>query len=205
MKRFAETTGGIVILSLPEKLKVVKLWENLPVPVLIEHALARGEGILGPSGQLIVDTRPHTGRSPKDKFFVASPRAKRTSTGARRTSQSTRQISTASGIASRPISPSARSIALDCYAGADERYRLPLRVYTELAWHSSSHTTSSSARDTAIPTSRPSSRSSTRRFFGDPQRDGTRSGRSSSSTSRVAWCSSAERATPARSRSRSSR
>ena len=25
--------------------------------------------------------------------------------------------------------------SLDCYVGADERYRLPVRVYTEFAWH----------------------------------------------------------------------
>ena len=27
----------------------------------MEHALRRGEGVLGSDGQLIVDTRPHTG------------------------------------------------------------------------------------------------------------------------------------------------
>src|SRR5271165_1457883 len=66
-------TRFLTILTVPEKLKAAKLWENLSPAELIEHAVRRGEGVLGRDGQLIVDTRPHTGRSPKDKFFVKEP------------------------------------------------------------------------------------------------------------------------------------
>lgn len=43
---------------------------NLPVQVLVEKALTRGEGKLGMNGALMVDTGRYTGRSPNDKFFV---------------------------------------------------------------------------------------------------------------------------------------
>lgn len=170
-------TGGTAILSTPEKLKVVKLWENLSAPTLIEHAIARGEGVLGADGQLIVDTRPHTGRSPKDKFFVREP-------------SSEEHIDW--GETNQAIDPerfdamwervmaylSEREVySLDCYVGADERYRVPLRVYTELAWHNlfARHLFITPERsdpdfvpeftvvDAAL-------------FSADPERDGTRSG-----------------------------
>ncbi len=114
----------------------MRIYENLSAAELVEHALARGEGVLGSDGQLIVDTRPHTGRSPKDKFFV-------------REASSEAHIDW--GETNRPIAPgvfdalwdrvnaylSQREIySLDCYVGADERYRLPVRVVTEFAWHS---------------------------------------------------------------------
>lgn len=111
-------------------------YENLSAPELVEHALARGEGILGRDGQLIVDTRPHTGRSPKDKFFVKEP-------------SSEEHIDW--GETNAPIDPqtfdalfarveaylSERDLyMIDAYVSADERYRIPIRVYTEFAWHS---------------------------------------------------------------------
>ena len=40
---------------------------------LVQRALVRGEGTLGIGGGLLVSSGKHTGRSPKDKYFVASP------------------------------------------------------------------------------------------------------------------------------------
>lgn len=170
------TIGGSSILSLPEKLKVVKLWENLSAPTLIEHAIARGEGVLGADGQLIVDTRPHTGRSPKDKFFVHEPSS---------------EAHIDWGETNQAIDPERfdalwervaaylserEAYSLDCYVGADERYRVPLRVYTELAWHNLF------ARHLFITPERPPADFSPEftvvdaaLFQADPQRDGTRS------------------------------
>jgi phosphoenolpyruvate carboxykinase (ATP) len=123
------------MLTVPDKLRAAALWENLSVAELIEHSIRRGEGAVGPDGQLIVDTRPHTGRSPKDKFFVREP-------------GSEQHVDW--GPANQPIDESrfdalydkveqylaARDVyALDCYVGADERFRLPIRVYSEYAWH----------------------------------------------------------------------
>ena len=123
------------ILTAPDRVSAAHIFENLSSAELIEHALARGEGVLGQDGQFIVDTRPHTGRSPKDKFFVKEP-------------SSENHIDWNAG--NRPISPerfdalwdrvnaylSERDVyQLDCYVGADEQYRLPVRVLTEFAWH----------------------------------------------------------------------
>ncbi len=127
--------GISTILTVPDKIKAAHVYENLSTAELIEHALRRGEGVLGNDGQLIVDTRPHTGRSPKDKFFVKEPSS---------------QAHIDWGETNRPIAPEVfdalwervstylselEIYSLDCYVGADERYRLPVRVVTEFAWH----------------------------------------------------------------------
>lgn len=127
--------GIATILTVPEKIKAARVYENLSTAELVEHAIRRGEGVLGNDGQLIVDTRPHTGRSPKDKFFVKEPSS---------------EAHVDWGETNRPIAPerfealwervcaylSEREIySLDCYVGADPQYRLPVRVVTEFAWH----------------------------------------------------------------------
>ncbi len=128
-----ETTA---ILTAPEKIEAARVYENLSVPELLEHAIGRGEGVLGSDGQLVVDTRPHTGRSPRDKFFVKEPSS---------------ESHVDWGETNRPITPQVfdalwnrvsaylaqREVySLDCYVGADEDYRLPVRIVTEFAWHS---------------------------------------------------------------------
>jgi phosphoenolpyruvate carboxykinase (ATP) len=124
------------MLTVPDKLRAATLWENLSAAELAEHAVKRGEAVLGPEGQIVVDTRPHTGRSPKDKFFVREPGS---------------ETYIDWGDVNQPIDEARfdalfervqshlceRDVyALDCYVGADERFRLPVRVYTELAWQS---------------------------------------------------------------------
>ncbi len=127
---------GLTILTVPEKLKVAKLWENLSVPELVEHAIRRGEAAVGPDGQVIVDTRPHTGRSPKDKFFVKEPSSQEYIDW----SDSNQAIdATMFDVLWDRVSAylcEREAYAIDCYVGADERYRMPVRVYTEFAWQS---------------------------------------------------------------------
>ncbi len=53
--------------------KAARVRFNLPVPVLVEHAVCNGEGIMTASGALRVTTGKYTGRSPNDKFVVDSP------------------------------------------------------------------------------------------------------------------------------------
>jgi len=43
---------------------------DLPVPMLYEHTLRRGQGVVAHKGSLAVNSAPYTGRSPKDKYVV---------------------------------------------------------------------------------------------------------------------------------------
>src|ERR1700681_4551114 len=46
---------------------------NLSPAALYEHAIRRDEAVIVSSGALTAETGRHTGRSPKDKFFVKEP------------------------------------------------------------------------------------------------------------------------------------
>jgi len=108
---------------------------NLSPATLVEHALARNEGMLAANGAFAATTGSHTGRSPKDKFIVANedsavkiwwgeynhPMSPETFEGVRR--------SLAAYLQGRDV------YVLDAAAGADPDYRMPLQVITELAWH----------------------------------------------------------------------
>ncbi len=154
-----------------------QVFHNLSVPALYEHALRRGEAILGAEGQLVVETGEHTGRSPKDKFFVQEPSSERHIDWG----ESNRAISeerfdalfdrVGAYLRERPL------FVLDAYVGADPRYRLPIRVVTESAWQSLF-----SRNLFIVPEELPANFEpeftivSATNFSADPARDGTRSG-----------------------------
>jgi phosphoenolpyruvate carboxykinase (ATP) len=109
---------------------------NLTTPALYEQIIRRREGLLSHLGPIAVRTGTHTGRSPNDKFVVREP-------------GSDKHIWW--GTVNRPFEQAnfdnlyKRLLAYfqnkevyvqDCYAGADPQYRLPIRVISELAWHS---------------------------------------------------------------------
>ena len=113
-----------------------KTYWNLPPEALYEEVIFRGEGNISHQGPLIVETGKHTARAANDKYVV-------------------REASTEGHIwwseYNRPFSTEkfdelfgrlqgylqGRDVFVqDCYAGADEDYRLPVRVITEYAWHS---------------------------------------------------------------------
>jgi len=109
---------------------------NLGPSQLIEHALQRREGVLADNGALVVRTGQFTGRSPKDKFVVRDE-----------ITESTVQW----GAVNQPLSPAqfgrlhARMLEFwrgrdlyvqDLNGGADPNYTLPVRVISQLAWHS---------------------------------------------------------------------
>src|SRR3954469_1699528 len=108
---------------------------NLSTAVLYEEAVRRNEGVIAASGPLACRTGLHTGRSPNDKFVVREPVS---------------EGEIAWGKVNRPIDPAQfdalhkdmlssltgkELFVLDCYAGADPAYRLPVRVINEFAWH----------------------------------------------------------------------
>jgi phosphoenolpyruvate carboxykinase (ATP) len=108
---------------------------NLTEPALYEHALRAEEAEIAYGGALVAETGAHTGRSPKDKFLVRDARTERTVWWDNNGAISPEQfqalhddfIAHAKG---------KMLFAQDLYGGADQRYRIKTRVYTELAWHS---------------------------------------------------------------------
>jgi phosphoenolpyruvate carboxykinase (ATP) len=109
---------------------------NLPTEALYEEIAFRGEARITKQGPIVAYTGKHTARSANDKFVV-------------------REATTSDriwwGEYNRPFSPEkfndlfirlqgflqGRDLFVqDCYAGADPNYRMPIRIVTELAWHS---------------------------------------------------------------------
>lgn len=109
---------------------------NLNTPMLYEKIVNRREGLVAHLGPIAVRTGSYTGRSPQDKFIV-------------------KEKSSADKIwwspHNKPFSePKFKSLwsrlqaylqgkevyVQDCHAGADMKFRLPIRVITETAWHS---------------------------------------------------------------------
>src|SRR6266700_1888296 len=108
---------------------------NLSPTVLVEHALARKEGILASNGAFAATTGSHTGRSPKDKFIVVNEeQAAKIWWGDNNHPMTNDTFE----IVRRSLSDylQGRDVyVLDAAAGADPRYRMPIQVVTELAWH----------------------------------------------------------------------
>ena len=109
---------------------------NLTTEALVEEATFRNEGALVSGGPFVANTGKHTARSANDKFVV-------------RHTDSENNIWW--GVYNRPFAADQFEVLYDrmlgfmqgkdvfvqdVYAGADEAYRLPVRIVTELAWHS---------------------------------------------------------------------
>ena len=113
-----------------------KVYWNLTTEALYEEAIFRGEGSITLHGPFVVNTGVHTARAANDKIIVY-------------------ESSTSDHIwwseYNRPYNTEkfdelfsriqgylqGKDIFIqDCFAGADPNYQLPVRIITELAWHS---------------------------------------------------------------------
>ncbi len=108
---------------------------NLAEPALYEHAIAAGEGSLVQGGGFCAETGIHTGRSPKDKHTVCDALTEKTVwwENNRKLTPEQFQLLCDDFIAH---ARGTNLFAQDLYGGADHKYRIKTRVYTELAWHS---------------------------------------------------------------------
>ncbi len=151
---------------------------NLSPALLYEESLRRGEAELAAEGPLVARTGLHTGRSPNDKFVVREP-------------ESEQHVHW--GTVNRPIDQAQfdqvhrdmmnyiqdkELYVLDAWAGTDPKYRLPIRIVTEFAWHNLF------ARNMFLPEDDPQKRSAHHpeftvidfpNFKSDPAKHGTRS------------------------------
>jgi phosphoenolpyruvate carboxykinase (ATP) len=109
---------------------------NLNTPELYEIVAQRGEGFISAHGALLVDTGEHTGRAAKDKAIVREPSsAEHVFWGEVNKEFSQEKFNSLRDRMMRYAS-TRELFVQDTYAGADPRYRLPVRIVTELAWHS---------------------------------------------------------------------
>ena len=112
-----------------------RIWRNLPPARLVAEALRRDEARLSADGALVATTGRFTGRSPKDKYFVAYPELQdEIDWGTTNQALEPRRFA---GLLRRAIDHVAgrELFAQDLYAGADPTHRLKVRVVTEQAWH----------------------------------------------------------------------
>jgi phosphoenolpyruvate carboxykinase (ATP) len=109
---------------------------NLSPAQLFEDAVRNGEGSVAAGGSLVVRTGKHTGRSPQDKFFVREPDSERNIDWGKTNKPFDRDDFAALLRRVDAYLRDKRVYSLDAHAGADPRFRLPIRVVTERAWHS---------------------------------------------------------------------
>ena len=116
--------------------QVASVHANLDRPELYMEAVRRQEGALAVDGPLVVDTGKYTGRSPKDRFIVReSSCAEEVAWGA--TNLPFEEADFDALLARLQTYLRGRDVFVqDCFAGANPEFRIPLRVITELAWHS---------------------------------------------------------------------
>ncbi len=109
---------------------------NLGTAELVEKALQRHEGMLADNGALVVRTGQFTGRSPKDKYIVREPGTERTVDWGPVNQPMSEEVF--DRIYDRMLKfweSEPELFVQDCFGGADEAHRLPIRVVTQRAWH----------------------------------------------------------------------
>jgi phosphoenolpyruvate carboxykinase (ATP) len=109
---------------------------NLRAAVLVERALAAGEGILADNGAVVVRTGAKTGRSPDDKYVVRSAATDKEVWWGNVNRPVSREVFDA--LLARAVAHLQRGprYVFDGFVGAAPAHRLPLRVITEQAWTS---------------------------------------------------------------------
>lgn len=111
-----------------------RLWPNLGIAELYEHAVRRLEGTLTDHGALAVLTTPHTGRSPKDKFIVDDPATRERIWWDRNERFAPERFDRLLADVQAHLNAAPELYVQDLFGGADPDYRLPVRFVTPNAW-----------------------------------------------------------------------
>jgi len=122
-------------LKIPRDQKVHVHW-NLDPAELYEQILANGEGVLTKDGAIRILTGQYTGRSPKDKFFVEEDTSKENIWwGDINVPIGEDIFDHLHGKVLDHLSHRNDLYVLDAFCGTDPRYRMPIRVISEVAYH----------------------------------------------------------------------
>ncbi len=108
---------------------------NLDAPILYEHAVAAREGYIVQGGPFCAETGHHTGRSPKDKHTVVDATTENVVWWGGNRKQSKEHFENLLQDFQAHVRGK-KLFAQDLYGGADSKYRIKVRVFTEYAWHS---------------------------------------------------------------------
>ena len=149
---------------------------NLTPKELYAEAEKRGEATVTEEGVLLADTGENTGRSAKDKAFVVEPSSEDKIWWSEGNKKFSQEQFNALKDKMMAYLKGKDLFVQDTFAGADEKYQLPVRIITELAWHSLfahnmfvRRTKDSAFKPEFTVINIPS-------FKADPEVDGTRSG-----------------------------
>lgn len=113
-----------------------RVYWNLNTPELYEEIARRKEGVLSDHGALLVDTGEHTGRAAKDKAIVREPGSEDKVFWGDVNKDFPQDKFNALKDRMMAHAKDRELFVQDTFVGADPTYRLPVRIVTELAWHS---------------------------------------------------------------------
>ncbi len=108
---------------------------NFGTAPLYERALQNKEAELAADGALVAETGVFTGRSPKDKFTVRDGNTEKTMWWGGNQSITAEQFENLYQDFLKHCEGKTL-FAQDLYGGADPKFRIKTRVFTEMAWHS---------------------------------------------------------------------
>jgi phosphoenolpyruvate carboxykinase (ATP) len=108
---------------------------NLGTAPLYEHSLRNNEAELSAGGALVAETGVFTGRSPKDKFTVRDALTDKTMWWGGNQSITSDQFEALYQDFLKHCE-GMTLFAQDLYGGADPKFQIKTRVFTEMAWHS---------------------------------------------------------------------
>lgn len=109
---------------------------NLPGESLYEEIIFRGEGHISHRGPIIVPSGKHTARAAQDKFVVREPTSEEDIWWGQYNRPYSRDKFEELFTRLQGFVQGRDLFVQDCFAGAHPDYRIPVRVITELAWHS---------------------------------------------------------------------
>lgn len=127
-----ESTIGLTKQGLDPKGQVH--W-NYVAPELIQSAVRRGEGEFADMGAFVAVTKPHTGRSPNDKFVVKEPSSEKdVDWGKVNQPMDEAKFDLLLEDMKSYLNGAPELFVQDLYCGADPKYRLSVRYISPNAW-----------------------------------------------------------------------
>jgi phosphoenolpyruvate carboxykinase (ATP) len=153
-----------------------RVYWNLNTPELYEEIARRSEGLLSNYGAILVDTGEHTGRAAKDKAIVRESGSEDKVFWGDVNKDFSQEKFNALKERMMAHAKGRELFVQDTFVGADPKYRLPVRVVSELSWHSLFARTMFISDAGATEPHKPEfTIINFPSFQADPQRDGTRS------------------------------